>query len=621
MTTHRVSIPILLASLVLILSVGDAGAQWLSQSLSLRPGWNAVFLEVRPQPDDSDSVFDGVPIESVWAWNPTSASVQFIDDPDELVLENPEWLAYFPPTTLASLGTNLHIIQGGKPYLINLGGTEPYEWVVRGRPVLRPIRWKSDSYNFVGFHLAEGDGPLFASYFAASPAHAGQSIFQLDGAGDWVPISDPASARMRGSEAYWIYTKGESKYQGPVRITFDQGTGLDFSNTLTEQRLRLKNETSVDQVYTIEAQDSEEPADPNAPALAGGVPLSYWKQDFASADVGWQALEDAITVTVPAGEEYILRLAVRRADMAAYAPKDGEGDYLYQGLLALRTLSGTPIMMPVTSHGAVLPGVGAEVHARAGLWVGSAAINAVSDLHRPRLPGGEGEGEDGGDGELAPTPSEFQFALIVHVDSDGTARLLRQVTQLWQEGTYQSDPDDPERQIVDEPGRYVLVTDNEHLDEFTGATLRDGVPVGRRVSSPIFGFREPITMDGEFPTVDQPGTTVTCLVDIDYDDPRNPFKHKYHPDHDNLSAGTSPVLLPEGKESYSVTREITLEFSATPPENLTTAGWGDTQLGGTYRESVGGLYERLERNEIEVEGTFRLRRVCTVPELIPNPEA
>ena len=44
----------------------QAHAQWAWQQIVLRPGWNAVFLEVDPAPEECAALFAGMPVESVW---------------------------------------------------------------------------------------------------------------------------------------------------------------------------------------------------------------------------------------------------------------------------------------------------------------------------------------------------------------------------------------------------------------------------------------------------------------------------------------------------------------------------------------------------------------------------
>jgi hypothetical protein len=236
---------------------------------------------------------------------------------------------------------------------------------------------------------------------------------------------------------------------------------------------------------------------------------------------------------------------------------------------------------------------GSNPDPRAGLWAGSAVINAVSQpasLSSPTNP--------------LPVGSPLQFRLLVHVDNGGSARLLQKVLQMFKNGTLKPDPNNPTNNIVDQPGRYVLVTDDRLIPQFTGATLSDSQPVARRLSSAEFGFPQPIPLSasGAFGS-----GSFTCQVNLDYDDRLNPFKHLYHPDHDNLDARFENKL-PEGAESFTVLRQIELDFTAQDPDNSTLAGWGDTQLGGLYKETISGLHNQ----PIYISGTFRLTRASTI---------
>jgi hypothetical protein len=96
-------------------------------------------------------------------------------------------------------------------------------------------------------------------------------------------------------------------------------------------------------------------------------------------------------------------------------------------------------------------------------------------------------------------------------------------------------------------------------------------------------------------------------VNTDYRDPLNPFVHRYHPDHDNLDERFERTL-PEGLESFSINRQVELQFSSTDLDNLALAGWGDNQLGGIYRETITGAH----KTPLYVSGTFRLYQASRV---------
>ena len=55
-------------------------------------------------------------------------------------------------------------------------------------------------------------------------------------------------------------------------------------------------------------------------------------------------------------------------------------------------------------------------------------------------------------------------------------------------------------------------------------------------------------------------------------------------------------------------RDISLQFTAADPDNLTLAGWGDDQLGGVYRETMAGLH----KDALQLEGVFRLQHASRI---------
>jgi hypothetical protein len=97
-----------------------ASAQWTNQTVVLRPGWNAVFLELQPEPRECDVLFAGMPVESVWAWNRRFTPIQFIQDPSKLIPGQPDWLTYVPSSHPARATMNLFTLQGNRAYLIKL---------------------------------------------------------------------------------------------------------------------------------------------------------------------------------------------------------------------------------------------------------------------------------------------------------------------------------------------------------------------------------------------------------------------------------------------------------------------------------------------------------------------
>jgi len=574
---------LVLSLLVFTLAPNSAQAEIIAQNITLHPGWNAVFLEVAPENPDAAVVFapdkftpNLTDSASIWKWNPRTSTVEFIQNPEVPVPEESQWMVYYTGETPEyQFISNLHAIHGGAPYLIYISGGA-VEWTISGEPAIPHIDWKPNSFNFVGFHLMPGQGPNFDYFFSSSLAHAGQDIYILNG-GNWEQVTDPDTTSIIQGEGFWIYCNGSSEFTGPLSVRLEQGSGLLYGTKLQEQDLWVCNNSASNKDVRLTVNST--------PPLY----LYYWSFDPANNVAEWVEFPTAsdLDLTIPAGEMQKLRLGVRRTDLTAETP--------YEDNMFI-TDDDTRIRIPVSVTGIDYNG----------LWVGDAVITKVSE------PAATDNDDTPEDERLKPrkTGSEFSFRLILHADDTGTVRLLSQVIQMWQEGTWKPDPNDLGKLIMDEPGYFVLFTDDGLLPNYTGAAMRDGQPVGRRISAPAFpslnaaqgvmsGSAAPGS--GFYPSE---GNTLIKLITLAQDNPVNPFRHMFHPDH----------KVPG--QSYQVFRLITLAFSdedsdGRPITGVPSLNWGSSEIGGIYKETLMGLHKQ----NINIEGTFVLRKVSSVETL------
>ncbi|MFM1921169.1 MAG: hypothetical protein RLZZ303_2803 [Candidatus Hydrogenedentota bacterium] len=558
--------------LALLLPAAPAMAEWAEQTLDLQPGWNAVYLEVQPDDNTCASVFQDVPIESVWYWNKSFDPRQFTRNPSELRPESPDWLTYFPVDSPKSFLTDLYAVHGGRCYLIELGSSSPVQLTLTGKMVIRKLDWLPDALNLVGFQVDAASPPTFKTFFGGDKALDGQAIYRIKADGMAEEVTNKDTATMRSGEAYWVYCKGESTYSGPLTVDYDIADGLQFGDLLNEQTLRLTNSGTTERIVTLRMLPAAAPVSKNKdatlPALAGPVALSYLEY------LKWKPLEEPLRFVMPPNSQQQVELGVRRADM----PSAGEGKAWYASLLEVSDGIQT-YRLPVSAE---------KLSSEGGLWAGTVTVTKVSEAANPT-------------NLTVPTTSsgDFNFRIIVHIDGTGTARLLQSVAMM------QVQPVVNQQGEVTTPSRYVLVTDESKIPQFTGVAMRDGEVVGRRITAPVFSFRQPLTMTEPSPDV--------LEVDIltDYQDSTNPFLHRFHPDHDNLTERYEATPLPEGFESYSFIRKVRLEFQDQDPEALDLPNWGYDLIGGTYKERISGVH----RNDIYVQGTFQLTRVSDVLEL------
>lgn len=594
--------------LTVLVPCGSARGAPVSQTLTLLPGWNAVFLEVEPGNTDPGTVFAGVTgLESVWAWNRRTSPAEYIQNPALPIEPSPYMLAYVPGNPLI---TNLHAIRGETAYLVKIAAGAPASQsrVVHGEPAIPKAAWQPNSFNFVGFHLdaslSAGSMPTYFDFFSGSPAHyltppsgpAGPEIYVLDNpTGTWkrVVVSD----KMKAGEAFWVYCQGASAFGGPLSVQLERGRGLDFGSLLDQQVVVLRNEHTDQRTAGVRALTD--------PAGSSGLYYGQWVQDppdSGSSTHTWVQLTSAAgpELEVPAGGQGRLRLGAVRAGLAA-----GQE---YETNVVVSDGLGVRILLP-----AKIVGVGT-----AGLWVGSVVVTRVV----PKT-------TDAGVPE--PVGAPFVFRIILHVSDGGAVSLLREVVQLWEAGTWKPDPDNPGREIVDQPGRFILVANPAAVRDFAsgaipslrGAALRDGQEVGRRISTAAFAFDTPLASDsGSF----APEQTLQFTVWLDPDDRANPFFHRFHKEH-------------VAKDSYEVKRTLSLQFRIDDPAGGSLAGvpflgWGSSEVGGAYSETIGlrragAVVDPPPSNpwgldatyEVTVAGAFRLRRVSDVGELRVEPES
>jgi hypothetical protein len=328
------------AAIALALAINSFVAQAQSevtQTFTLRPGWNAIFLEVQPQPRDPAAVFaglddpdsDSVDLESVWTWLSRESTAEFIQDPSEGLYGQPGWHAYFnvPDDDFRSNLTNLYAVLGSQAYLIKIkDDAAEFTWEITGIPSMRKFRWLADSFNMVGFQVDPTAPPSFAAFFAPSPAHAGQAVYRLNNlSGRWEFVPNPAAVNLKSGEAYWVYCEGSSTYQGPLRVDLPMSAGLLSGSALTRHTVTLTNLSYVTRTVNF--------------ALSGEVVLYYREWDVANGYFLWRPLNEMPAMSLQPERSRNVWLEVRRELM---------DPGLSESLLEIRDDQGIRIRVPVS---------------------------------------------------------------------------------------------------------------------------------------------------------------------------------------------------------------------------------------------------------------------------------
>ena len=287
----------------------------LTQTLDLRAGWNAVFLEVDPAEPTPAAVFAGLPVDAVATHDAVPAGGQFVKNPGADLALAQGWAVWYAPSRPDAFLSNLYEVQGAKAYLVH-ATTNATLVLAGGVPPALPA-WTPDAFNFVGFPLPDSGAPTFAQFFAGSPAHTPGRLYRL-AEGTWRQVLNPGAESMRAGEAFWIFCKGASDYTGPLQVSTPSpfgvilsprgGSEIVFRNRAPHPvALRLAHtadpEAPVPISVAIEARDE---ATGDLRTMALHLPAGNWEQTLPTLEAG-QAIRLPLELRaqdIPPGERH-----------------------------------------------------------------------------------------------------------------------------------------------------------------------------------------------------------------------------------------------------------------------------------------------------------------------------
>jgi hypothetical protein len=638
-----------LSWLVVVAAVGccpSGRAQWLTQTNSLKAGWNSVYLHV----DASHTNLSGLvgvldPIEEIWLWT--------YDLPPGLSLATPP--APNPGSRWSKWtrgeGTNavLQRLPGNSAMLVRVRpNVANFAWRVKGRPVQPNHRWSLSGLNFVGFPSA---GTNFEAFFAADAQGVdwklNAELFRYVGGelGPTNPISlafllrHPTLGAVTREEAYWVRAGDLTNqlynhYFGSFEITGADAGRLRFGDSQGQTRLRLKNRTRGNLTVTLRELPSEAPPGGPTPAL---LPLMVRGPLLTNLTFSYSSLAQGpsrwtLAPSGSPGSEAEIVLGVDRSLMGTSGGTEFAGVLRFTDSLGLLRVD---------------MGASATTPLRTGLWVGNALVDQVSQELKP----------------YTQVTNAFQFherlnqlGLTLGTNNPSGTNVLRFATSLDGRVRYEWDTntgrvlvfgtnanngkvslgsyllDGPIRLAPDSVARPFPLRLIIHHNGAT-AKLMQRAYLGRdQNSNTVVAARQSALLAGDLantrrlsavhlPTSDgigpwdftgggmEAGSTLQTTIALGHADPvSNPFLHTYHPDHDNRDALYSPQPLTAGRESYGLQRVMRLTF-ATPGSDFDSRTRGGTSLSGNYFESVSLRGATTVLKEFNVLGTFTLTRI------------
>jgi hypothetical protein len=582
------------------------------QQFNLKPGWNAIYLEVQPEPNDVATVFKGIPFTSLWRWSDPGTGPQFIADQSEAKLDVARWQIHLPADRPGSFQNNLAAVFRNEAYLVNISADAPVTLTVTGKPGYQRSRWAVDGYTLTGLPVDPdwSGGVSVASFFGPSSAHYDaaasrpRGIHKLQSNGVWIPLS--STDVLAAGEAYWIYTQGSSDYLAPIETEIPGVTEISYplGGDQKELAFNFRSAAAGDGVRTVY--------------------LSHWLPDqslplriseFAPQEgTTWLDLPNGYPVSPTQGTRRTIRLA---------AGRDRVPGLLYEGILTLKA-AGVRHVIPLTIE-RDKPDTVAQASRPfnpVGLWMGTVRVSHVSEVNglttnytvvqTTNVVDGVTNMVSGAVTEVRnvqqggrPTPVKepFEMRLMLHTGIDGVSQLLQSVTLL-----KKADSVTVANQVVTQQkgGEGVLISDPSLLGSFEGVALKGRDKVGNRFSTPFYPMYR--TNGIPFDAGLDLGRRIQASWSLPPGAPLNPYRHKYHPDHDNLDRSFQTYKA----EAYPVRRTVVLDI---PVRQGSTRkpGAGQDEIEGVYTEVIEGIH----RIPITVQGTVTLQRLVPIGTINP----
>ncbi len=410
------------------------------------------------------ALFTGTPVQMVQQFNPV-LSAQFDTSPAQPLPRAPEWLTWSSEES-SPLPPTLFALQAGQAYLVS--NSAPYVLTLTGRVETVSRNWRPDDWHLTGFDVTPGSGVTFAQYFGTALASI-TKIQRIDA--DGVSRDVATSTAIEPNRAYWIKTRGNLDFDGPLSIA--GGIWLNASDATST--LTVSNRSASTNTLTFTLLNSL----PSPTAPGGPVPLMRW--DDSAGEYRPMAV----------GTPYAMNLGpAASARLVFKANADGlEPGQTLHGLLRVSGGGRTTTLPATYVHGSFGDQRAAWPF---GLWVGKATLTEVAFVSAQ-------------DSVMGDASQPMDIRLILHHGTNGQMHLLSRVVGVLETNAMGS--------------TYRLYTDEKTLPDVAG---RDYF----RISSLAFGLMPPLALSGSF----LGSVPATGSWTQDASDPLNPYRHTFHQD-------------------------------------------------------------------------------------------
>ena len=566
---------------LLLLPLAAEAVPMVTQNLTLRPGWNAVYAEVSPT-GTLDSVFSSWPTDSVGLYDPSRllTTAQFsAEDETQGLIAAPfaNWKRGYPEasdaqrltagTVLIYFGTNtVNVVTS----LVGVPAAPRLKWHASGT---------SGLYNYVGFSLQSGEKISPSDYFDGfgGQSSANRTFYRIFGTSKaqspkLVAFTD--STKVSDGDVLAMPSTIVSAWSGALFVS--PMNGLDFGAEGVQCTLKVRNDATTERTVRIALVDDAA----NRPDFTLSYSSLYVRdvESITPTNAAWTACTGAVLAEklLPAGQTWQLQVGLDRRTI----PDEIAGQSFGMILRITDVDGGSKMRVDVPLQGQTSGGTATATAWPGGLWVGEVA------LCRVKGPGDEMASRTGG---------TLKLRLPIHVDANGKIRLLQRVVAA---GEIDADGNWDYRLYG---GAATPPATAKNFFRISAVCLPTEIPVVEAEESNLASGRAKFTF-----TV--AGDGATSLL-----------RHPYHPQHDGLKWDFK-TAAPSGDdwqnykydvkpETFSVKSEITFALDFNGGET----SWNPEKvLSGTCEWSLSGL---RHEGDLVVSGPMTLKRVSPKAEI------
>lgn len=501
-------------------------AELATETIDLQTGWNAVWLNLNPEPNDLGTILNqqnpGLNYQAIWMFDAGGATLGSTE---------PAGKWFFHERSLPSQVNNLNFLLGQRAYLIKMNA--PGRLTLSGRPVARGVPLSSRVSNFLGaLNNPDALVPLTFEHLFSHPnarnriresgAPAAPDIFRLFGNAF---VRTPLTNTIQSNAAYWINVDRDFELRGPIDPR-DAANGVDFGRTTMRKTLTVEiPASSTARIVTFKALPCATVSEANCTPAPGGAEWLEYRDPTLEGKAAWMPLTKGVSILVAAGQSTIeLELRARRSG-AMRGLSEGSSDSTFPAFLEIVDDRG----------GRSLLSTNMELQPIFGSWMGRATLTKVG-THPviQNVPLDEAEA------------SPFGMTLILDLPpSKGGAPAAPRL-----------------------------------LDSIAFTTHRDGRPVVQRFNSVLFDRPVPLTENPVDPLnmFGESGTLSGEIV-IGAEDTLNPYRHRYHAEHRRGFEIRRTITLVIERQPDTIADELA-GLDGTLGSNVLT---------GTYTEVIRGV--------------------------------